>query len=65
HTLDSVLRGSASTTTSADFPVNIPLPCGIGSPRGHRQGSPRVSHMRFAPYLSDLHIAFPCRYGVN
>jgi len=21
--------------------------------------------MRFAPYLSDLHIAFPCRYGVN
>ena len=31
----------------------------------HRQGSPQVSHVRFASCLLDLRRLFPYRYGVN
>lgn len=53
------------TTASADFLADIPRPLGFGSPFGHRQGSPQVSHMRFPSYLLDLRRLFPYRYGVN
>ena len=43
------------TTTSADFPVNIPLPCSID------RDLPCITHA----HLSDLHIAFPDRNWVN
>ena len=43
------------TTASADFPASIPPPCDVGSHK-HCQGSPRVSHMRFQPYPSDLRL---------
>ena len=50
-------------------PLLTSLPTSLGLSASvalrHRQGSPRVSHMRFTSYLPDLRRLLPYRYGVN
>ena len=45
------------------LPTSLRLTASVAS--RHRQGSPQVSHMRFASYLLNLRRPFPYRYWVN